>query len=98
MFELSFKVVLSKKIKGSSLCPPHHHIFDTFGLVGEFFLKILFIFNPFLSRCLVVPDDRFTIKLFWILTTFQDEWLFSVVTGKEFESSVKSLLLSTFKG
>lgn len=70
MFEVSVTVVWSKKMTGSKLCTPHHHILDIFSVVGDFFRKILFCFR----KCLVLLDGRFARKLFWILITFQEQW------------------------
>lgn len=70
MFEVSVMVVWSKKMMGSRLCTPHHHILYIFRVVGEFFLKILLYFR----KCLVLLDGRFARKLFWILITFQEQW------------------------
>ena len=70
--------------------------FYPFSLMGKVFgffffsINILFYFSKFL----VVLGDRFPTKLFGILISFQDQWLFGVVIGKAFESSGISLLLA----
>ena len=95
MFDVSFTVVLSIKIKGSWLCPPPYHIFLSSKFDGSAFflpLEILLYFR----KCLVVLGDRFTIKPFGFWSLFKT----SVFWGghwKEFESSVISSLCLQWK-
>ena len=88
MFDVSFTVVLSIKIKGSWLCPPPHHILLSFKFGGwDFFLPLEVLL--YFSKCLVVLGDRFTIQLFGFWSLFKTSSFWGG-HWKEFESFVIS--------
>lgn len=87
MFDVSFTVVLSIKIKGSWLCPPSHYILLSFKFGGwDFFPPPR---DAALFQQVVVLGDRFTIQLFGFWSLFKTSSFWGG-HWKEFESSVIS--------